>query len=204
MNRKQISTTPLNSTANALQSVDLSAGLAYEGHGFLPFSEFPRLAEELMLESADLASKGIHWALETWTQSKEGVPDQYWLKVSLKGQLPVMCQRCVTIYEENLDVVTEFLILPTQEDVDAYPLDEDSLDVLAMDSQFNALALIEDEALLSLPLMPKHPEGKCANDEEKPSKMTQNPSKVIKSEENAVEDKKPNPFLVLKNLKLNK
>ena len=204
MNRKQISPTPLNSTANALQSVDLNAGISYEGHGFLPFSEFPRLAEELMLEPADLKNKGINWALETWTQVKEGVPDQHWLKVTLKGQLPVMCQRCVTVYEEPLDVEVEFLLLPTEEDVDAYPLDEDSLDVLAMDSQFNVLALIEDEALLSLPLMPKHEEGKCANDDENTSKSQQNSLKSPNSDESGELDKKPNPFLALKNLKLNK
>ena len=204
MNRKQISPTQLNSTVKALQDVDLKSGLAYEGKGFLPFADLPRLAEELMLEPADLQKKGINWTLTTWTQTKEGVPDEHWLKVSLKGSLPVMCQRCITPYEEDLDVVTEFLLLPTEEEVDAYPLDEDSLDVLAMDAHFDVLALIEDEALLSLPLMPKHPVGKCINFDEKPSKNGQNSLNIEKSNEKTGSVDKPNPFLALKNLKINK
>ena len=204
MNRKQISPTPLNSTAKALQDIDLKAGISYEGKGFLPFAEFPRLAEELVLEPADLIEKGIDWTLSTWTESKEGVPDEHWLRVTLKGVLPVICQRCITSYDEPLDVQTEFLLLPTEEDVDAYPLDEDSLDVLAMDSHFDALTLIEDEALLSLPLMPKHSEGKCVNFDENTPKNGQKSPKLTISSDSVGGDKKPNPFLALKNLKLNK
>ncbi len=204
MNRKQISPTQLNSTVKALQDVDLKSGLAYEGKGFLPFADLPRLAEELMLEPADLNTKGIDWVFSTWTQSKEGLPDEYWLRVGIKGSLPVMCQRCIAPYEEKLDVITEFLLLPTEEEVDAYPLDEDSLDVLAMDAHFDVLALIEDEALLSLPLMPKHPAGKCINFDEKPPKNGQNSLISEKSGEISSDSEKPNPFLALKNLKLNK
>ena len=204
MNRIQISPTPLNSTPNALQSIDLGSAQVYEGKGFLPFSTFPRLMEELMLEDAQSQQKGIDWEFKTWIEEKEGVPNQFWLEVSLKGQLPIMCQRCLGAYEDHLDVVTRFLVLDTEEEVDAYPLDEDSLDVLALNPQFNLLNLIEDEALLALPLIPKHPEGKCTNTGKSLSKSGQNDDKTAQIDQNTEELKKPNPFLVLQKLKLDK
>ena len=204
MNRIQISPTPLNSTPKTLQNVDLGAPQVYEVKGFLPFINFPRLMEELMLEGAQAQEKGINWEFKTWIVENEGVPNQFWLEVVVSGQLPIMCQRCLSVYNEHIDVHTQFLVLDTEEEVDAYPLDEDSLDVLALNPQFNLLNLIEDEALLALPLIPKHPEGQCANTGKSLSKSGQNTEKIGQIDQNFEELKKPNPFLVLQKLKLDK
>jgi len=44
----------------------------------------------------------------------------------------------------------------TEEEADEYPLDDDEVEVIVGSRQFDLVDLIEEELLLSLPLVPKH------------------------------------------------
>jgi uncharacterized protein len=63
-----------------------------------------------------------------------------------------------------------------------------------MSSQFDLLGTIEDEILLSLPLIPKHPEGVC----EAASLGSGEGDRLNQAE---IAKKPDNPFNILKNMK---
>lgn len=204
MNRNQISPTTLNSDLRELSQIQLLPGQIYQGEGFAPFSYFPRLLEELHLEPGEESKLGLHWQVQTWMDQPTDLAVEYRLRIGLKGTLPLQCQNCLGKLEEVVDFETQFLILPTEEEVEAYPLDDDLEDVLAADSKFNLYDLLEGEALLSIPLMPQHEPGLCVKNDDLKDKINQNQSKSSKSEDFDESEKKPNPFEVLKKLKLDK
>jgi uncharacterized protein len=73
-------------------------------------------------------------------------------------------------------------------------MEDDALEPLVASSQFDLLATIEDEILLSLPLIPKHPEGAC--EAANPGSGADDPlshGETLK--------KPDNPFNILKNMK---
>jgi uncharacterized protein len=203
MNRNQISPTTLNSDLRELSQIQLSPGQIFSGEGFVPFSHLPRLLDELDLEPGEEGKLGLHWsALSSMDLQTEGLPEEYRLKISLKGSLPLQCQKCQGKFYELVDFKTQFLILDTEEAVEEYPLDDDLEDVLAANPKFNLYDLIEGEALLSVPLMPAHETGKCDQVSPKSTKGIQKSLTTSKSDEFDESGKKPNPFEVLKKLKL--
>jgi uncharacterized metal-binding protein YceD (DUF177 family) len=205
MNRNQISPTTLNSDLRELSQIQLLPGQIFAGEGFVPFSHLPRLLEELDLEPGEEGKLGLHWSAATSMDLQtEGLPEEYRLKISLKGSLPLQCQKCQGKLQEVVDFETQFLILETEEAVEEYPLDDDLEDVLAANPKFDLYDLIEGEALLSVPLMPAHETGKCDKSSPKSTKSVQKSSISSKSEEFDKSDKKPNPFEILKKLKLDK
>ena len=52
-------------------------------------------------------------------------------------------------------------MVTTEAQADEYPIENDQLEPLVISQQFDLLSTIEDEILLSLPLIPKHPKGTC-------------------------------------------
>jgi len=83
-----------------------------------------------------------------------------------------------------LNVERLFIFVADEAAADAYPMEDDLFDPLVSSTHFDILALIEDEILLSLPLVPKHPEASCST------------SPLL----GTVEEPE-NPFKVLKNIK---
>jgi uncharacterized protein len=86
-----------------------------------------------------------------------------------------------------------FVLLATEDLADDYPIEDEEREALVASQHFNLLETIEDEILLSLPLIPKHPEGFCE---------PQASSFGDEGEEDTLE-KSENPFNILKNMKKN-
>ncbi|WP_231970273.1 YceD family protein [Polynucleobacter necessarius] len=98
-------------------------------------------------------------------------------------------QDCAVDLQEN----RRFVLVATQEEADAYPLEDEEQEPLVASQQFNLLETIEDEVLLSLPLIPKHPEGFCETH-----------ASIFGDEESGGElGERENPFNILKNMKKN-
>jgi len=212
MNRNQISPTTLHSNVKELSQIQLLPGQIYAGEGELPLAEMPRVLDELQLEPGQVQGLSVHWSAKTWMDDSPGAEPEYRLRIGLRGLLPLQCQKCLGFYEEPFEFEAQFLILQTWEAVEDYPLDDEEEDVLAQDSKFNLFELLEGEVLLSIPLMPEHPPGKCQKNLKSDVKSHQKAAKDNKKsddkQENKLDDheaeKKPNPFAVLKNLKLDK
>jgi uncharacterized protein len=70
----------------------------------------------------------------------------------------LICQRCLTPYVETLDSVSTLVLAKTEEQADELEerLNDDSIDVIVVSPEQEYSVLIEDEALLALPVSPRH------------------------------------------------
>ncbi|QWE16088.1 YceD family protein [Polynucleobacter sp. AP-Nino-20-G2] len=190
MNRNQVlPQVELSADPSALHRVDFCAPQSYKGAGFLAISAMPRLAEEV--SSID-AGDGFHWQVDTYFTDSPGSEPHQILQLRLKGRLHLLCQRCLQDSAFDLAEERQFVMVATEAEADAYPIEDDQQEPLVASQHFDLLELIEDEILLSLPLIPKHPEGACE-------------AHASSFGENGAEDdeleKPENPFNVLKNMK---
>jgi uncharacterized protein len=175
----------------ALRSVDLLVSQTYSGQGFLALDALPRVALEAATSAAD---DGFAWAVNTFFDGVTGGEPRLKMNLSLKGQMHLICQRCMQPCLVQIDESRQFVFLANEALADAFPMEDDALEPLVMSSQFDLLGTIEDEILLSLPLIPKHPEGEC-----EPAALASTADDLQNQDETL---KKPdNPFNILKNMK---
>ena len=154
--------------------------------GQTPLAHWPRLAEEPSGQS--LLAGDVRWQLQGRTVAPSGGPDQIWLDLKASVDLPMQCQRCLTPVLEP--VVAERSFRFVADEATAAALDDEAEeDILVISRDLDALALIEDELILSLPLVPLH--------EVCPEAL---PMSVADPEFDAAAER-PNPFGVLARLK---
>lgn len=142
----------------------------------MPVAEMSRLNKDCADHSGEIA-----WAVDG-TTSMQGYPQ---LTLSVSGTVQLMCQRCLTPYAFEMDAGTVLMLGKDDEHADEIEelLGDESIDVIVGSRSCDIRDLIEDEALLALPQVPKHdvcPDSKLLD--------------VLKSE-------KPSPFAGLKDLK---
>lgn len=146
--------------------------------GRLTVAELPRLAEESLDKYGSLS-----WSLEGGAE-RHGHPQ---LELAISGDVRLVCQRCLTPFAFDIDSSSVLVLAPDEssaDEIDAQ-LDDENVEVIVGTHSFDIRQLIEDEALLAIPLSPKH--DVC-------------PGKAP-SIDPAPEPKKESPFAVLKNLK---
>ena len=191
MNRNQVlPQVQLSAEAIALKKVDFCAPQSYQGAGFLTMTDMPRLAKEA---SSVNPGDGFAWQMETHFENSPGSEPRQILDLALKGCLHLVCQRCLQDCAVNLDEKRRFVLVATEAEADDYPLEDEEQEPLVASQHFNLLETIEDEVLLSLPLIPKHPEGFCE------------PHATVfgLEDEDEGSDERENPFNILKNMKKN-
>ena len=175
----------------ALRLVDLLVPQTYSGSGFLSLDDLPRVALETATRSPD---DGFEWAVQTYFDGVVGGEPRLKMNLNLKGQMHLICQRCMQPCLVEIEESRQFVFLANEALADAFPMEDDALEPLVASSQFDLLGTIEDEILLSLPLIPKHPEGVC--------EAASLGSGVDDSMNQGEAAKKPdNPFNILKNMK---
>lgn len=161
--------------------------LSLQGEGVL--ADWPRLTQELF--GTDLPPGPVFWQLQGRSVAQSGGADQIWLDVKARVDLPMQCQRCLTPVLESVQAQRSFRFVADEATAAALD-DEAEEDILVISRDFDALALIEDELILSLPLVPLH--------EVCPEQM---PMSVADPEFEAAAQR-PNPFGVLAGLKTDK
>lgn len=144
--------------------------------GVTPVADMTRLIKDC----AD-ASGALAWKLEGGT-SKFGYPQ---LTLSVTGTVQLVCQRCLTPYAYEIDSSTVLMLGKDDEHADEIEeiVDDETIDVIVGSRTMNAADLIEDEALLALPQVPKH--AVCPD------------TKLVES----IQSEKKLPFAGLKDLK---
>ena len=180
----------LSAEPNALRRVDFCAPQSYRGAGFFSIPDLPRLAEEV---SEVVAGDGFSWEIQTHFEHSPGSEPHQMMELALKGRLHLICQRCLQACAVDLDEKRRFIFLATESQADDYPLEDEDQEPLVASQQFNLLETIEDEILLSIPLIPKHPEGFCEP----------HASVFGEGEEDEPPAERENPFNILKNMKKN-
>lgn len=145
--------------------------------GEFAVADLPRLAEE----SVDKTGS-IHWKLEGCS-NRQGYPQ---LRLSVSGALRLMCQRCLLPFEFQIASDSVLVLAQDEEAADEVEalLGDESVEVIVGSRSFDVAQFVEDEALLMIPLSPKH--------EICPDQLLPEASK---------DGDKTSPFAVLKNLK---
>jgi uncharacterized protein len=121
------------------------------GHrdGVTPVAQMNRLIQDCADQSGEIA-----WAVDGAVTS-QGYPST---TVSVAGTVQLMCQRCLTPFAYEIDSSTMLVLGKDDEDADQIEeiLDDESIDVIVGSRSCDIRELIEDEALLALPQVPKH------------------------------------------------
>ena len=123
--------------------------------GTTPVAEFARLCADLHDHSGEL-----RWSFHGG-RHPEGLP---MLSMSVQGAVRLVCQRCLTPFTQPIDSQSQLLLAPDEAQAEHMEerLDDVSIDVIVESATMDLVVLVEDEALLSLPLSPRHevcPEG---------------------------------------------
>ena len=124
-----------------------------------PLARFARLAELAPGTPADhpvLDALGpVRWVARFHMMRVTGVADQPALHLRIDAQLPLQCQRCLMPYAQAVQVDREFAFVKDEATAEALD-DESDVDLLVASRQFDLAALIEDELLMAVPIVPKH------------------------------------------------
>ena len=156
------------------------------GHlkGQSALSEWPRLAQDAVQDQGQ-----VRWTLDGSTQAVKGGVDQVWLKVTAEVDIAMSCQRCLGAVRLPVQVERSFRFVA--DETLAEQEDEDSEeDVLVWEKSFDAQALLEDELIMALPMIPMH--EACQSE------------RVLTSSKDEAEPQRQNPFAVLSKLNLGK
>lgn len=162
---------------------------AHEGAALVESTPLPSL-ERLALEAHELPSgAAASWEARGELRPSPGAEDAIWLHLKAHAVVPLTCQRCMAAVATPLHVDQWFRFVDS-EDIAMAEDDQSEEDLLVMEPQFDLLALVEDELVMALPLVPMHEH--CPNP----------PVLSAGDDEIAVPDtEKPNPFAVLAQLK---
>lgn len=83
------------------------------------------------------------------------------IAIELDGSVPLECQRCLAPMQWPVRQRTVALLAQSEAEGDALDAGSDE-EVLVAAEPLDALMLVEDELLLSLPYAPTHADGECA------------------------------------------
>ena len=147
--------------------------------GELLLADFSRVCE-LLTDTAGLVRVAFEFSRD---EQKVAV-----MQLKLESEVRMICQRCLD--EAVIPVSGEFLYAVVTPGTDALHMPK-GYDVLEVGEEpLDLLALIEDELLLTLPIVPMHPPEEC-----------QQPAGLLESETSKNAVKRSNPFSVLAQLK---
>jgi uncharacterized protein len=148
------------------------------GHreGKTPVAEMVRLKKDCADGSGE-----ISWSVQGGTHP-QGHPE---MTVSVAGTVNLVCQRCLNPFAYEMESSTLLVLGKDDAHADEIEeiLDDESIDVIVGSRSCDIRELVEDEALLALPQVPKHdvcPDNKLLDE--------------LKAD-------KPSPFAGLKSLK---
>ena len=111
-----------------------------------------RLAKETYAPQPDLT---VNWQAHAESRTGSGSQADIWLHLQASTTLPLTCQRCMSAVDTPLTVDQWYRFVAT-EDIAMAEDDQSEEDLLVMTPQFDLLAVLEDELLMALPLVPMH------------------------------------------------
>jgi uncharacterized protein len=155
-------------------------------------SLFPRLSD-LKFQETEISNEDpqVSWNVHGECLTLAGGEDQFWLHLQAVVLMPQQCQRCMSPMQVQVSVQQDFRFVA--DEATAAMEDEDSEeDVLVLSSDLDVWELMEDELIMTLPLVPKH--SVCP---------TQVPMSVADEAFEVSQEARPNPFAALAKLKQN-
>ena len=160
-----------------------------------------RIKQETRGLPADLA---VNWSAHAELRPAASGDEQVWLHLQADTLLPLTCQRCMTSVDLPLHVDQWFRFVDSEE-IAMSEDDASDEDLLVMAPLFDLLALLEDELLMAIPLVPMHDE--CPVALALPSGQPQaagDPDEVPSNHGATNDNSRPHPFAVLAQLRKGK
>lgn len=126
--------------------------------GCLALTELPRLHAAVQVQPDGWPDAGFAWSAAGRFQHPTGRDAQWRVHLQAKGEVHLVCQRCLEAVQHRLTVETTLRFVPSEQQAEALDESSDDEDVLALPKRLNLHELIEDELILALPLVPRHEE----------------------------------------------
>jgi len=144
--------------------------------GEATMTQLPRLAQSVL----DPAARVIYEI--AGRIDAEGHPGAV---MKLSARLPLRCERCNEPMPFPLEREVAFRFVDDEQELNALPIEDVAVEEVVGSASMALLPWIEDEAILSLPLVPRHDD--CAL--------------PLDGESEPARERRPNPFAVLARLK---
>lgn len=153
--------------------------------GQWPLAGFERVADSAAAGAPVTAADEVAWSARGEQRPVRGGEAQTWLYVEAATRVSLECQRCLKPVAVPLQIERKFLFVHGEDAAAQLDTDSDD-DVLALTRALDLHELVEDELLLTMPIVPRH--DVC------PEPLP------LADEADELEDK-PNPFAALAALK---
>lgn len=115
--------------------------------GALPVLQLERL-HDLLAE--------VVGELQYRLQGLKGERGQSQLRLTVSGTLPLACQRCLKAIDFEVGVDSLLELVPEGAEMSQDELEDETRDFLPVAGALEVAALVEDEVLLALPIVPRH------------------------------------------------
>lgn len=126
---------------------------ASELRAVVAIAELPRLHDALFDQSGEIAYR------LTGAVDKDGVAS---LRLDIAADLLMTCQRCLGPVNVSVKSARKFILVP-QSHALGDPADEpDDVERIHADTELDVAMLVEDEAILALPMVAGHEPGECS------------------------------------------
>lgn len=97
----------------------------------------------------------LNWSARFELQTGQAGQSQVGLHLNVGVSLPLTCQRCLTAVDVSVQIDRSYRFVDTEGQAELE--DDESLeDLLVSSREFDLSALIEDEVLMDLPVVPRH------------------------------------------------
>lgn len=149
--------------------------------GSVAVAELERLTSLLVSDAGELS-----WRLEGGRQPRSDGGTDSLLRLHERARVTMRCVRCLESVEVPVAVDRLFKVVDSEDIAEREDPDEDRFDLIARSRRLDVRELIEDEAILALPLAPRHEDCEA-------------PPNVAAADE--VVEERENPFAALARLK---
>jgi uncharacterized protein len=123
--------------------------------GAWPLSQLERFSACGSPDEAVRPDEVLTWRIQGELRTARGQEAEIWLALQAQTELAMTCQRCLKPVRFPVSVVQSLRFVQGEDAAAALDADSEE-DVLALNRALDARALLEDELLLALPLVPKH------------------------------------------------
>ena len=111
--------------------------------------------ERLVVDAGEIGTQTLQWSVSAELRPGAEGTAQLWLQLQADTRVPMVCQRCLQNVEWPVQLQRWFRFVATEQQAEQEDDDADE-DLLVYARPFDLRALLEDELILALPLVPKH------------------------------------------------
>jgi len=124
--------------------------------GETPLTALERLAEDLTPTDDQALAGSVRWrARAEQRPGPAGGEPSIWLHLHADAVVPLSCQRCLAPVDTPLEVDRWFRFVADEATAEAED-DDCEEDLLALEPRPDLIAVLEDELIMSLPVLPMH------------------------------------------------